>query len=166
MLSYEPDTDFGIWALWPWPWKYDLGSSSWHILGSWTISVWNIIVIQFGSEELWPGHGFWVCVHCDLNLGDMTLGQVHDTPLGHRQQLFEILSRLDKWVQSYGPDMMWTGRQTDGQGDSYPITFLKYWCDLQLIFLLSKNFQLFVKKKCSLLYLDLNLSPACLLGEI
>ena len=22
-----------------------------------------------------PGHGFWVCVHCDLDLGDMTLGQ-------------------------------------------------------------------------------------------
>ena len=53
----------------------------------------------FGIEELWPGHGFWVCVHCNLDLGDMTLG--------HGQQLCEILSRSDKLGEkSYGPDMM------------------------------------------------------------
>ena len=56
-------------ALWPWPWRYDLGLRSWHTLGSWTTIVWNIIQIQFGSEELWPGHRFPVCVHCDLDLG-------------------------------------------------------------------------------------------------
>ena len=72
-------------ALWPWPWRYNLGSRSWHILGSWTTIVWNIIQIQLGNEELWPGHGFWVCVHCDLDLGDMTLGQGYDTSFGHRQ---------------------------------------------------------------------------------
>ena len=26
--------------------------------------------IQLGSEESWPGHGYWVCVHCDLDLRD------------------------------------------------------------------------------------------------
>ena len=26
-------------------------------------------------------------VHCDLDLGDMTFGQGHNTPLGHGQQL-------------------------------------------------------------------------------
>ena len=77
--------NMGMCALWPWPWRYDLESRSWHTLGSWTTIVWNIIQIQHGSEELWPGHGFWVCVHCDLDLGDMTLGQGHDTPLGHGQ---------------------------------------------------------------------------------
>ena len=40
------------------------------------------------SEELWPGHGFWVCVRFDPELGDMTLGQGLDTPLGHEQQLY------------------------------------------------------------------------------
>ena len=30
----------------------------------------------------------WVCVHCDLDLGDITLGQGYDIPLGHGQQLF------------------------------------------------------------------------------
>ena len=98
-----------------------LGSRSWHTLGSWTTIVWNIIQIQLGSEKLWPGHRFPVCVHCDL--GDMTLGQGHDTPLGHGQQLCAIISRLDKGVRSYGPDMMWTDgqtdRRTDRQGDSY-----------------------------------------------
>ena len=116
-----------ICALWPWPWRYDLGSRSWHTLGSWTTIVWNYIHIQLGSEELWPGHGFPVCVHCDLDLGDMTLGQGHDTPLGHGQQLCEIISRSDKGLQSYCPDTMWTDgqtdRRTDGQtdrqGDSY-----------------------------------------------
>ena len=43
--------------------------------------------IQHGNEELWPGQEIWVCVHCDLHLGGMTLGQGHDTPLGHEQQL-------------------------------------------------------------------------------
>ena len=34
--------------------------------------MWYIIKIQHSSEELWPGHGFKICVHCDLDLGDMT----------------------------------------------------------------------------------------------
>ena len=59
-------------------------------------------------------HGFWVCAHCDLDLLDMTLGQGYDTPLGHGQQLCEIISRSYKGVQSYGPDTMWTDGQTDG----------------------------------------------------
>ena len=45
-----------------------------HILWSWTTIVWNIIQIKHGSEELWPGHGFSAWLHCDLDLGDMTLG--------------------------------------------------------------------------------------------
>ena len=59
----------GMCALWPWPWRYDLGSKSWHILGSWTTIVWNIIQIQHGSEEFWPGHGFWVCVPIFAHFG-------------------------------------------------------------------------------------------------
>ena len=35
----------------------------------------NIIQIQHGSEELWPGHGYlWAL-----------FGQGHDTPLGYGQ---------------------------------------------------------------------------------
>ena len=62
--------------------------------------VWNIIKIQPGNEELWPGQGFWVCMHCDLDLGDVTLDQGHDTPLGHGQQLCEIWSRSKLAVRS------------------------------------------------------------------
>ena len=52
----------GMCALWPWPWRYDLGSRSWHILGSWTTILWNIIQIQLGSEALWPEQRFgYVC---------------------------------------------------------------------------------------------------------
>ena len=60
VITYGPDTVSGMCALWPWTLRYDLGSRSWHILRSKTISVWNIIRIQLGSEELWPGHRFQV----------------------------------------------------------------------------------------------------------
>ena len=51
-----------------------------------------------------PDMDFSIYVHCDLDLGDMTLCQENDRPLGHGQQLCEILSRSDKWVERYGPD--------------------------------------------------------------
>ena len=69
-------------ALWPWPWRYDLRSKSWHILWSWTTIVGSIIQIQHGSEESWPGHLFWVCVHIDRY---MTKGKIQDTPFSHGQ---------------------------------------------------------------------------------
>ena len=52
----------------------------------------------------WPRHEFLVCVHCDIDLGDMTLGQGHDTPFGHGQQLCEIISRSNFALRRYGPD--------------------------------------------------------------
>ena len=55
------------------------------------------------TMALLPRHRFPVCVHCDLDLGDITLGQGHDTPLGHGQQLCEILSRSNLAMRSYGP---------------------------------------------------------------
>ena len=47
---------------------------------------------------------FWVCVHFDLDLGDTTLGQGHDTPLGHEQQVCEILFISNFAVRRSGPD--------------------------------------------------------------
>ena len=82
-----------------------------HSFGSWTTIVWNTIKVTLGSEELWPGQRFWVCVHCDLDLGDMTLGQGHDTwPWGkvmtHRWAMdnCEISSRSHLAVRSNSPD--------------------------------------------------------------
>ena len=43
-------------------------------------------------------------MHCDLDLGDMTLGQGHHIPLGNRQELCEALSRSNMAVRSYDPD--------------------------------------------------------------
>ena len=86
----------GMCALWPWPWRYDLGS--------WTTIVRNIIQIQLGSEELRPGHRFLVCTHCDLGLGGMTLGQGRDTSLSHGKQLCQMLCRSNTAVRGYGPD--------------------------------------------------------------
>ena len=43
-------------------------------------------------------------MHCNLDLGDMPLGQGHDIPLGHGQQLCVILSRSNMAVRRYGPD--------------------------------------------------------------
>ena len=58
---------------------------------------------------------FEACLHCDLNLKDMTLGESNDSFLGHGQQLCEILSRSDTGVKSYGPDNI----RTDREGDYY-----------------------------------------------
>ena len=58
-------------ALWSWPlWP---GSRLWHTIWSWTTTVWNIIQIQHSSKELWPRHGFWLCTHCVLDLGDKVM---------------------------------------------------------------------------------------------
>ena len=78
--SNSLDTVLDMCAVWHWPWRYVMESRSCHNLWSWTITVWNIIQIQLGSEELWLGHRFWVCVHCELGIRDMTLGQGHGTP--------------------------------------------------------------------------------------
>ena len=59
--------------------------------------MWNTIQIQLCNDELWPGQGLSVYAHCDLDLGDVTLCQFHDTPLGHGQQLSEILRYPDPW---------------------------------------------------------------------
>ena len=67
------------------PWRYDLGLRSDTPLGHG-----QQLCEIYGSEELWPGHGFRACVHCDLGLGDMTLGQGHNIPLGDGQELCEI----------------------------------------------------------------------------
>ena len=45
-----------------------------------------------------------MCVQCDFDFGDMTLGQGCDTPLGHGQCVSEILSRSNSVVRSHGPD--------------------------------------------------------------
>ena len=46
----------------------------------------------------------------------MTLSQGHDTPLGHGQQLFDIISRLDKGIRNYDPGHD-VNRRTDEQTD-------------------------------------------------
>ena len=61
-------------------------------------------ILSRSNLALWPRHGFKVCVHCDLDLWNLILGQGHDTPLGHGQHLCEILSRSNLAVRSYGLD--------------------------------------------------------------
>ena len=67
-------------------------------------SVFNIIQIKHNSKELWVWHSFWLCVYCDLDLPDMTLGQGHVTPLDQVKQWCKILSRSNMAVGSLGPD--------------------------------------------------------------
>ena len=44
-----------------------------------------------------------LCLQCGLDNDGMTVGQGHDIPLGHGQQLCEVLSRSNTTVRSYGP---------------------------------------------------------------
>ena len=75
-------------------------------------------------------------MHCDLDLGDMTLGQGHDTPLSPGQQLCEIISRSNLAVRSYGPDtdygyvctLTLTSDMTLGQGHDTPLSHGQQLC--------------------------------------
>ena len=81
-------------------------------------------------EKLWRKHRFWLCVHCGLDLSDMTLGQGHDTPLCHGQQLCEIISKSKKSSKKLWPGHgFWLyvhcdldlGDMTLGQGYDTPL---------------------------------------------
>ena len=59
---------------------------------------------QVTSEKLWLGHNLFLYVHYDPDLGDKTLGQCHDKPLGVGQKLYEVSSKSKLSVKSYGLD--------------------------------------------------------------
>ena len=78
VTSYGQERDFGYECtvtlaleIWPWikvmkhSWAMDNNCVKYHPDPTW-------------SEELWPGQGFWVWVHCDLILGGITLSQGHE----------------------------------------------------------------------------------------
>ena len=96
LRSYCRTRIFVMCAQLTWPWRYVLGSRSWQILGSWATIAYNIIQIQHDSKALWLEHGFGapVCMHCDLDLGNMTLIQGHDTPFVHGHQLCKVLTAM------------------------------------------------------------------------
>ena len=79
-------------ALWPWPWRYDLGSRSWHTLGSWTTILWNIIQIGQGGKKLWPGH--------DVNR------RIDRWTDGHRRKD----GQTDRMIPIYPLNFIWGGR--------------------------------------------------------
>ena len=79
-------------------------------------------------------------VYCVLDLGDTTLGQGHDTPLGYRQQFCEILSRSNIAMRRYGPDTnLWNvgtvsyidlGDMTFGQDHDTPLGHGQQLCEI------------------------------------
>ena len=62
----------------PWPWRYDCGLRSWHILGSWTT-----IVILYEIISKSNIHQLSLGLHCDIYLVhvDMAFVQSYDTLL-------------------------------------------------------------------------------------
>ena len=95
--------------IWPWvkvvthPWVMDNNCVKYYpdTTWQWEVMAWTRIL--------------GMCALCHLGLGDMTLGQGHETPLGHGQQLIDTLTRSDKGVWSYGSDTD-VNRQTDRRG--------------------------------------------------
>ena len=69
--SYGPDTDFASYVLWPWPWRMDIWTwvevktNPWVMDNRWE----KCYQDQQCSIELWPGLGYWLCVHFDVDLG-------------------------------------------------------------------------------------------------
>ena len=67
------------------------------------------------SEELWPWTQILGICAVTLTLDICPWVKVMTHPWVMDNYLCEILSRSDKWVRSYSPDVMRTDGQTDGQ---------------------------------------------------
>ena len=96
MLAFIPIRDaceklhpgiFTTSALWPWPWRFGIERNK---------QLYELAYRSYLPFETWPGHKFWLCVHPDLEFGDMILGWGHDISSGHGQQFWFILSR--SWI--------------------------------------------------------------------
>jgi hypothetical protein len=94
-----------LWVWWPWPLTSDLGSKSWHFLGSSVKILWNIPIHAF-NEKLWLRQCLNHYEHSDLDLWPITLNQGHDTFLRPGQQSCELLFKFIKRFKSYGPDKL------------------------------------------------------------
>ena len=97
--------------LWPWPWRYDPQWRSWYDC----VIYYQGPTWQCGVMAL-QGFGYVRTVTLTLKIWPSVKVMI-DTPVGHGQQLCEILSRSDKWVRRYDPDTMWTDGQIERQTD-------------------------------------------------
>ena len=102
--NYDPDKDFSYVCTVTLTLEMSPWVRSWHTLALSSTIMWNIIQIQLNSKKLWYRQRFYLRVHFDLDHGNLTLDQGHDTPLGRVQQVCEILSRSNLAVRSYGID--------------------------------------------------------------
>ena len=109
--SWGPDTILDVHVCnvtltlekWPWvtimkhPWVIDSNCVKYYPDPTWQ---WRVTaqtpILGMCAQLPWPWR---------YDLGDMTLGHSHDTPLVHQQRLWEVLSISNKEVRSYGPNM-------------------------------------------------------------
>ena len=85
-----PGTLFTMHAMWPWLWRYDHGSRSWHALGLWTSVVWHCIdLIQVTSEKVVVCTWIWVIqtYMCPYKALDIWPFVKLMSLLGHEQKL-------------------------------------------------------------------------------
>ena len=90
MKRYTLDAHFAIWALWPWPWWYQLVIDKKSCKLSYQSKT---------PKKLHPRHEFCLRVHCNLYVIDLTLEQSSDTHLGRGQQLCEVSHHLNLTVR-------------------------------------------------------------------
>ena len=105
-------------ALWPKAlWDVHRTSRSWHFI----CLVRQNVTLCVKNRPIPTSHGkviccvncdpkignmileFWLYVHYDLDLGDITLGQGYDTPLCYGQQWCDVSTESKLAVRSYGP---------------------------------------------------------------
>ena len=73
----------------PWPWRRDLEITVIvYFLHTLTVIMKNYMIPIYLNDK----DTFWLCMHCDLDFGDMTFGQGHGAPFCYEQQLCDILS--------------------------------------------------------------------------
>ena len=102
--------------LWPWPWGRDLGSKSVHTVSPQGTFMPNMKLHKWRIGKIWSGQKNSMQVYRDLDLGNVTLGQGHDTPSQHKEHLCQIWKCNYNTLRKYGPDKL-TDRRTDGRTD-------------------------------------------------
>ena len=109
--------------------RYDLESTWCQNLGSRTTIMCSTIQIQLTIEMLWPVCKFWLHVLCNLDLGNMTMGQIITHPLtkdnNYVKNQIQYASAIKLWPgHKFWLQVHWRdldlGYMTLGQGHNTP----------------------------------------------
>ena len=139
MKIWSGKSKFHASLLWPWPWSRDLESRSWHTVSPQGTFMPNMKLHKWRIGKIWSGQKNSMQVYRDLELGNVTLGQGHNTPSQQKEYLCQIWKCNYNMLRKYGPDKQNSmqvycdldlGVVTLGQGHDTPSHHKEHSCQI------------------------------------